>query len=67
MCFPGFITTDMTDKLSDAQKEQISKDIPMSKMGVAADIAYAVAFLASEKAEYITGETIHVNGGLYMQ
>ena len=64
---PGFITTDMTDKLSDAQKEQISKDIPMSKMGVAADIAYAVAFLASEKADYITGETIHVNGGLYMQ
>ena len=56
----------MTDKLSDAQKEQIWKDIPMSKMGVAADIAYAVA-LASDKAEYITGETIHVNGGLYMQ
>ena len=49
------------------KEEQISKDIPMSKMGVAADIAYAVAFLASEKAEYITGETIHVNGGLYMQ
>ena len=64
---PGFITTDMTDKLSDAQKEQISKDIPMSKMGVASDIASAVAFLASDKAEYITGETIHVNGGLYMQ
>ena len=64
---PGFIETDMTNKLDDSQKEQISKNIPMVKMGQPKDIAYAVAFLASDKASYITGETIHVNGGLYMQ
>ena len=64
---PGFIETDMTNKLNDSQKEQISKNIPMVKMGQPEDIAYAVAFLASDKASYITGETIHVNGGLYMQ
>ncbi|MDA9181062.1 3-oxoacyl-ACP reductase FabG [Gammaproteobacteria bacterium] len=64
---PGFIETDMTNKLNDTQKDQISKNIPMSKMGNPTDIAYAVAFLASEKASYITGETINVNGGLFMQ
>ena len=64
---PGFIETDMTNKLDESQKEQISKNIPMVKMGQPKDIAYAVAFLASDKASYITGETIHVNGGLYMQ
>lgn len=64
---PGFIETDMTNKLNDDQKDQISKNIPMLKMGNPIDIAYAVAFLASEKASYITGETINVNGGLYMQ
>ena len=64
---PGFIETDMTDKLNDAQKEQISKNIPVNKMGKAEDIAYAVSFLASDKASYITGETINVNGGLFMQ
>ncbi|MBT7543026.1 MAG: 3-oxoacyl-[acyl-carrier-protein] reductase [Gammaproteobacteria bacterium] len=64
---PGFIETDMTDKLNDAQKEQISKNIPMIKMGHAEDIAYAVSFLASDRASYITGETINVNGGLFMQ
>jgi 3-oxoacyl-[acyl-carrier protein] reductase len=64
---PGFIETDMTNKLNDSQKDQISKNIPMSKMGNPIDIAYAVAFLASEKASYITGETINVNGGLFMQ
>ena len=64
---PGFIETDMTNKLNDTQKDQISKNIPMSKMGNPIDIAYAVAFLASEKASYITGETINVNGGLFMQ
>tara|TARA_B100000676_G_scaffold307994_1_gene367740 strand:+ start:267 stop:1007 length:741 start_codon:yes stop_codon:yes gene_type:complete len=63
---PGFIETDMTDQLNETQKEQISKGIPMAKMGKAEDIAYMVAFLASDKASYITGETIHVNGGLYM-
>ncbi len=63
---PGFIETDMTDKLNDAQKEQISKNIPVNKMGRPEDIAYAVSFLASDSASYITGETINVNGGLYM-
>ena len=63
---PGFIETDMTDQLNETQKEQILKGIPMAKMGKAEDIAYMVAFLASDKASYITGETIHVNGGLYM-
>ena len=64
---PGFIETDMTNKLNDAQKEQISKNIPTNKMGSPEDIAYAVSFLASDKASYITGETINVNGGLFMQ
>tara|TARA_B110000444_G_scaffold53729_1_gene49736 strand:+ start:1521 stop:2264 length:744 start_codon:yes stop_codon:yes gene_type:complete len=64
---PGFIETDMTNKLNDSQKEQITKNIPMTKMGRPIDIANAVAFLASEKASYITGETINVNGGLFMQ
>ena len=63
---PGFIETDMTNKLNDAQKEQISKNIPTNKMGSPEDIAYAVSFLASDKASYITGETINVNGGLFM-
>ena len=63
---PGFIETDMTKKLNDSQKEQIFKNIPTNKMGSPEDIAYAVSFLASEKASYITGETIHVNGGLFM-
>lgn len=64
---PGFIETDMTDKLNESQKDQISKNIPMIRMGVPEDIAYAVAFLASDRASYITGETLNVNGGLYMQ
>ena len=56
----------MTDKLNDSQKEQISRNIPINKMGTPEDIAYAVSFLASDKASYITGETINVNGGLFM-
>ncbi len=63
---PGFIQTDMTDKLTDAQKEQISKNIPMQKIGSADDIAYAVGYLASDAAKYVTGQTIHVNGGMLM-
>ena len=63
---PGFIETDMTEKLNDSQKEQIFKNIPTNKMGSPEDIAYAASFLASEKASYITGETINVNGGLFM-
>ena len=64
---PGFIETDMTNKLTEAQKDQISKNIPTAKMGSPEDIAYAVSFLASDKASYITGETLNVNGGLFMQ
>ena len=64
---PGFIETDMTNKLNDSQKEQISNNIPMTSMGNPDDIAFAVSFLASDKASYITGETLNVNGGLFMQ
>ncbi|MBH1989861.1 MAG: 3-oxoacyl-[acyl-carrier-protein] reductase [Alphaproteobacteria bacterium] len=63
---PGFIQTAMTDALNDQQKERILSGIPMSKMGQPEDIASAVAFLASEEASYITGHTLHVNGGMYM-
>ena len=64
---PGFIETDMTNKLTEDQKDQISKNIPIKGMGRPEDIAYAVSFLASDKASYITGETLNVNGGLFMQ
>ena len=63
---PGFIITAMTEKLTDQQKEQMASIIPMRRMGTAEDIARAVAFLLSEDASYITGETISVNGGMYM-
>lgn len=63
---PGFISTDMTDKLTDEQKAFILEKIPSKAMGQPSDIANTVAFLASEEAKYITGQTIHVNGGMYM-
>ena len=63
---PGFIETDMTDKLSDEQKQSIISAIPLSRMGSAKDIADITLFLASDSASYITGENINVNGGLYM-
>tara|TARA_B000000441_G_scaffold82629_1_gene56331 strand:+ start:44 stop:781 length:738 start_codon:yes stop_codon:yes gene_type:complete len=63
---PGFIETDMTDKLSDEQKQTIISAIPLSRMGSAKDIADITLFLASDSASYITGENINVNGGLYM-
>ncbi|WP_426879640.1 3-oxoacyl-ACP reductase FabG [Glaesserella parasuis] len=63
---PGFIATDMTDELTEDQKNAILSQIPAGKLGSAQDIAKAVAFLASDDAAYINGETIHVNGGLYM-
>lgn len=63
---PGFIDTDMTTTLPDMVKDEMLKRIPMRKLGQAEDIADAVAFLASDSAKYITGETIHVNGGMYM-
>jgi len=63
---PGFIDTDMTRDLNEAQREAMLKDIPLKRLGEAADIAAAVSFLASESAAYITGQTIHVNGGMYV-
>ncbi len=63
---PGFIATDMTRELDSAQVELMSSRIPLGTLGRAEDVAAAVAFLASEAAAYITGETLHVNGGLYM-
>jgi 3-oxoacyl-[acyl-carrier protein] reductase len=63
---PGFIDTDMTRALSDSQKETLNSQIPLSRLGQPADIAAAVAFLASADASYITGETLHVNGGMHM-
>lgn len=63
---PGFIATDMTDELTEDQKNAILSQIPAGELGSPQDIAKAVAFLASDDARYINGETIHVNGGLYM-
>jgi 3-oxoacyl-[acyl-carrier protein] reductase len=63
---PGFIETPMTGILNEAQKQAILNSIPISKMGSPEDIAAAVAFLASNEASYITGQTIHVNGGMLM-
>lgn len=63
---PGFIRTDMTDALPEEQKKALAVNIPAAKLGEAADIAHAVKFLASPEAGYITGETLHVNGGMYM-
>lgn len=63
---PGFIETDMTRDLSDAQREALLKNVPLERLGQAQEIAAAVAFLASAGSSYITGETIHVNGGMYM-
>ncbi|MCY0965350.1 3-oxoacyl-ACP reductase FabG [Parathalassolituus penaei] len=63
---PGFIKTDMTDVLPEAQKEAILATVPCKRLGQAEEIAAAVAFLASSDAKYITGQTIHVNGGMNM-
>ena len=63
---PGFIATAMTDKLSEEQKAKLSAGIPMGRMGESADIAAATLFLASTEAGYITGQTLHVNGGMAM-
>jgi 3-oxoacyl-[acyl-carrier protein] reductase len=63
---PGFIESAMTDRLNDKQKEAIMAAIPMKRMGNGAEIAAAVLFLASAEAGYVTGQTIHVNGGMAM-
>lgn len=63
---PGFIATDMTDALTEEQKAATLAQVPAGRLGEPKDIAKAVAFLASDDAAYITGETLHVNGGMYM-
>lgn len=63
---PGFIATDMTDELADEQKSNLLKSVPLGRLGDPQEIAAVVAFLASDAASYVTGETIHVNGGMYM-
>ena len=63
---PGFIDTDMTRDLPDEQRTRLRSEIPLGRLGSPEDVASAVAFLASPEAGYITGETIHVNGGMYM-
>lgn len=63
---PGFIDTDMTRELPEAQRDALLSQIPLGRLGSPAEIANAVTFLASPGAAYITGETIHVNGGMYM-
>lgn len=63
---PGFIATAMTDALNDEQKERINSTIPAGKMGSADDIAAATLYLASDEAAYVTGQTLHVNGGMAM-
>lgn len=64
---PGFIATDMTDVLPEAQKQALLQQIPLGRLGAAQEVAHAVAFLASPLAGYITGEQLHVNGGMFMQ
>ncbi|WP_342752844.1 3-oxoacyl-[acyl-carrier-protein] reductase [Shouchella clausii] len=63
---PGFITTDMTDELASETKEQLLQQIPLAKLGEPEDIARVVRFLASDDAAYLTGQTIHVDGGMVM-
>lgn len=63
---PGYIQTDMTEALGDEVKEKLMSEIPLGSLGTSEDIAAAVAFLAGDDARYITGQTVHVNGGMYM-
>ncbi len=63
---PGFIQTNMTDQINEEIKKSLMTRIPMNRLGNGEDVSNSVAFLASEAASYITGETIHVNGGMYM-
>lgn len=63
---PGFIDTDMTRALPEQQRQALIDTIPLARLGAAEEVAYAVAFLASERASYISGETLHVNGGMFM-
>ena len=63
---PGFIATAMTDELGDAQKEKLLTNVPIGRLGDPKDISAAVLYLASDEAAYVTGQTLHVNGGMAM-
>ncbi|WP_163339700.1 3-oxoacyl-[acyl-carrier-protein] reductase [Desulfopila sp. IMCC35008] len=63
---PGYIVTEMTESMADAAQEKILSEIPMASLGTPEDVAAAVAYLVSDDARYITGQTLHVNGGMYM-
>ena len=63
---PGFIVSDMTMNIAEKVKLYLTSRIPMGKLGTGEDVSNCVAFLSSEQASYVTGETIHVNGGMYM-
>jgi 3-oxoacyl-[acyl-carrier protein] reductase len=63
---PGFIATEMTEQLSEEIRKKMSEQVALNRLGDPQDIANAVSFLASDKAGYITGTVLHVNGGLYM-
>ena len=63
---PGFIATPMTDELTDDQKAKINGNIPLGRMGSPEDISAGAVYLAGDAAGYITGQTLHINGGLYM-
>jgi 3-oxoacyl-[acyl-carrier protein] reductase len=63
---PGFIDTDMTRALPEEQRDRLLQQIPLGRLGDVRDIAFAVAFLVSDEAAYISGATLHVNGGMYM-
>jgi 3-oxoacyl-[acyl-carrier protein] reductase len=63
---PGFIVTDMTDALNEEARKALLDRVPLGRLGAPEDVAHAVAFLASSEAGYVTGETLHVNGGMYM-
>jgi 3-oxoacyl-[acyl-carrier protein] reductase len=63
---PGYIETEMTEYLDEKAQEQIKLEIPLATLGRVEDVAGAVAYLASEDGRYITGQTLHINGGMYM-
>ena len=63
---PGFVASPMTDKLNDKQRETILARVPAGRIGAAADVAAAAVYLASDEAGYVTGQTLHVNGGMAM-
>ena len=63
---PGFIVTDMTDALNEQARAALLDQVPIGRLGSPEDVAHAVAYLASPEAGYVTGETLHVNGGMYM-